>query len=93
MGYIVCWRSGKVSVSRRVPRGAMGIVAGHGNRLRRVLRQHGGLERDGQAYSLFTLRTALDDRAAIVAVEAFVASVRETLARGPHRRFRGGRLL
>lgn len=93
MAYIVCWRSGKVSVSRRVPKDSMGVVAGHGNRLRRVLRQHAGLSQDGQAYSLSTLQTALDDQAAIVAIEAFVASLREILARGPHRRFRGGRLL
>lgn len=93
MAHIVCWRSGKISLSRRVPKGAMGVVAGHGNRLRRVLRQHRSLERDGQAYLLPSLQTALDDRAAVVAIEAFVASVREILARGPHRRFRGGRLL
>ncbi|MCQ4630915.1 hypothetical protein GB927_012755 [Shinella sp. CPCC 100929] len=80
-------------MSRRVPKGAMGVVAGHGNRLRRVLRQHGGLQRDGQAYLLPALRTAVGDRAAILAIEAFMASVREILARGPHRRFRGGRLL
>nr|WP_298095879.1 hypothetical protein [uncultured Shinella sp.] len=93
MAHIVCWRSGKVSISRLVPKGGMGVVVGHGNRLRRVLRQHAGLTRDGQAYSLSTLQTALDDQAAIVAIEAFTASVREILARGPHRRFRGGRLL
>ncbi len=93
MAHIVCWRTGKVSVSRRIPKGAMGVVAGHGNRLRRVLRQHCSLQRDGQAYLLLTLPTALDDHAAIVAIESFVASVREILARGPHRRFRGGRLL
>ncbi len=93
MGHIVCWRSGKISVSRRVPKGAMGVVTGHGNRLHRVLRQHGSLERSGHAYLLPTLQMALDDRAAIVAIEAFVGSVREILARGPHRRLRGGRLL
>lgn len=71
----------------------MGVVSGHGNRLRRVLRQHAGLARDGQAYSLPSLKIALDDRAAILAIEAFVASVREILARGPHRRVRGGHLL
>lgn len=93
MAHIVCWRSGRADVARRVPKGAMGVVNGHGNRLRRVLRQHTSLERDGQTYSLQTLKLALDERATIVAIEAFVASVREILARGPHRRSRGGGLL
>ncbi|MEH3093390.1 MAG: hypothetical protein PGN20_15445 [Agrobacterium cavarae] len=37
MGHIVCYRSGQVFVSRRVPKGALQIVTGHGRRLNRVL--------------------------------------------------------
>lgn len=90
MAHIVCWKNGEVTVSRRVPKGAMRVVTGHGKRLRRVLSVHAHCAEDGRTLLIPGLREAATDLAAIEAVRAFVIMLRETLALGPHRRVRGG---
>lgn len=90
MAHIVCWRTGEVAVSRRIPKGAMEVLTGHGRRLRRVLSLHAIPADDGKALFIPGLRTAGDDLAAIEIVRIFTQTLRATLALGPHRRVRGG---
>lgn len=90
MAHIVCWRTGEVTVARRVPKGAMKVLTGHGKRLRRVLRLHALPADDGRTLLLPGLQDARTDLAAIEAVKSFIVELRRTLALGPHRRVRGG---
>lgn len=90
MAHIVCWKNGEVTVSRRVPKGAMRVLTGHGKRLRRVLALHADFAQDGRTLLVPGLQEARTDLAAIEAVRAFVDILRQTLALGPHRRVPGG---
>jgi len=90
MAHIVCWRSGEVLVSRRVPKGAIRIVTGHGKRLRRILVACARHAYDGRTLLVPGMPEADNDLAAIAAVKAFEAMLLKRLALGPHKRLRGG---
>lgn len=93
MAHIVCYRSGEAFVSRRVPKGTMKIVTGHGRRLRRILSACARHAYDGKTLLVPGLPEADDDRLAIEAVKHFEEMLRKRLALGPHRRTKGRRLL
>lgn len=93
MAHIVCHRSGEAFVSRRVPKGTMKIVTGHGRRLKRVLCACARHAYDGKTLLVPGLPEADNDLQAINAVKAFEQMLRERLAKGPHRRTKGRKLL
>jgi len=93
MGHIVCYRSGQVLVSRRVPKGALQIVTGHGRRLNRVLSACARHAYDGKTLLVPGVPEAENDLQAMEAVKQFKQMLLERLARGPHRRTKGPRLL
>ncbi|WP_309771355.1 hypothetical protein [Agrobacterium larrymoorei] len=93
MANIVCYRSGEVFVARRAPKGSMKIVAGHGRRLRRILTACARHSHDGKSMLVPGLIEAQNDKQAIEAVKQFEVTLRQHLARGPHRRTKEPRLL
>ncbi len=93
MGRIVCYRSGEVFVSRRVPKGALQIVTGHGRRLNRVLGVCARHAYDGKTLLVPGLPEADTDLQAVEAVRQFKQMLLKRLARGPHRRTKEPRLL
>ncbi|WP_320202445.1 host nuclease inhibitor protein [Agrobacterium rosae] len=93
MAHIVCYRSGEAFVSRRVPKGSMKIVTGHGRRLRRILSVCARQAYDGKTLLVPGLPEAEGDLQAIEAVKGFEQMLRERLALGPHRRTKGRRLI
>lgn len=93
MGHIVCWRSGQVVVARRVPRGAMQLVTGHGRRLNRVLGVCARHAYDGKTLLVPGVHEAKTDVEALEAVRQFKQMLLKRLARGPHRRTKEPRLL
>lgn len=93
MGHIVCWRSGQVVVARRVPRGAMQLVTGHGRRLNRVLGACARQAYDGKTLLVPGVPEAATDLEALEAVRRFKQMLLKLLARGPHRRAKEPRLL
>jgi len=90
MASVVCLRSGEVFVARRVPKGAMEIVSGHGKRLKRVLLAEARHAYDGRTLLVPGVPEAESDLQAIHAVKAFEQRLLKALAAGPHRRVRGG---
>ena len=93
MAHIVCCRSGETFVSRRVPKGTMKVVTGHGRRLKRILCACARHAYDGKTLLVPGLPEANNDLQAINAVKAFEQMLRERLAKGPHRRTKGRKLL
>lgn len=93
MAHIVCFRSGETFVSRRVPKGTMKIVTGHGRRLKRILSICARHAYDGETMLVPGLPEADNDLQAINAVKAFEQMLRNRLAKGPHRRTKGRKLL
>ena len=93
MGHIVCYRSGQVFVSRRVPKGALQIVTGHGRRLNRVLSACARHAYDGKTLLVPGVPEADSDVQAVEAVRKFKQMLLKRLARGPHRRTKEPRLL
>lgn len=93
MAHIVCYRSGETFVSRRVPKGTMKVVTGHGRRLKRILSVCARHAYDGKTLLVPGLPEAGNDLQAIAAVKGFEQMLRERLAKGPHRRTKGRKLL
>ncbi|NSZ08247.1 host nuclease inhibitor protein [Agrobacterium tumefaciens] len=93
MAHIVCYRSGEAFVSRRVPKGTMRIVTGHGRRLKRILSVCARHAYDGKTLLVPGLPEADTDLQAVTAVKHFEQMLWERLAKGPHRRTKGRRLL
>jgi hypothetical protein len=71
MAHIVCYRSGEAFVSRRVPKGTIRIVTGHGRRLNRILSVCARHAYDGKTLLVPGLPEADDDKRAIEAVKSF----------------------
>ncbi|WP_205529913.1 hypothetical protein [Agrobacterium deltaense] len=71
----------------------MQIVAGHGRRLKRILCACARHAYDGKTLLVPGLPEADNDLQAINAVKAFEQMLRERLAKGPHRRTKGRKLL
>ncbi|WP_311272361.1 MULTISPECIES: host nuclease inhibitor protein [unclassified Rhizobium] len=93
MAHIVCYRSGEAFVSRRIPKGSMKIVTGHGRRLLRILSVCARHAYDGKTLLVPGLPEADSDLQAIEAVKGFEVMLRKRLAQGPHRRTKGRKLL
>ncbi len=81
MGYVVCRRSGELSISRYAPRGTIKVMKGDGRRIRWVLPK-----------TLPSLPIGADDLHFMAAVKAFEQSLLKALADRP-RRSRKGYLL
>jgi len=90
MASIVCYRSGEALVVRRVPKGAMKVVSGHGKRLKRVLLAEARHGYDGETLLVPGVPEAETDLQALFAVKTFEQRLLKALAVGPHRRVRGG---
>ncbi|UNZ49481.1 hypothetical protein [Agrobacterium tumefaciens] len=93
MAHIVCYRSGETFVSRRVPKGSMKIVTGHGRRLKRVLGVWARHAYDGKRLLVPGVPEAVSDLQALEAIKQFQQLLLVQMAKGPHRRTRGRRLL
>lgn len=93
MAHIVCYRSGEAFVSRRIPKGTMKLVTGHGRRLRRILSVCARHAYDGKTMLVPGLPEADNDLQAIEAVKGFEQMLRKRLAKGPHRRTKERRLI
>lgn len=89
MANVVCYRSGEVFVARRVPKGTIKVVAGHGKRLKRVLLVEARHAYDGSTLLVPGVPEAQTDLQAMFAVKAFEQRLLKALAAGPHRRARG----
>lgn len=93
MAHIVCYRSGETFVSRRVPKGTMMIVTGHGRRLKRILGVWARHAYDGKRLLVPGVPEATTDLQAMEAVKQFQRLLLTQLAKGPHRRTKGRKLL
>jgi hypothetical protein len=90
MAYICCYRSGEVFVSKRVPKGAIELVRGHGTRLKRVLSAQARPSYDGVTLLVPGIPEADTDLQALEAAKAFELLIYKALATSPWRKSRGG---
>ena len=89
--HIVCWKDGSLELSRRVPRGAIPVVSGHGKRLRRLLAAEAAPGPPGR-FCLPVILVAASDLDKMYAVRRFRDRLQKALA-GPSYKKRGGRLI